>query len=358
MNIDRDDPRLTAFVLGELDSTEHAVVEAYLIESHDCRAAVEEIRLTTRWLSEQLQAESRAHHQVEKTGINNHHAACEIVAKLDAPPRRGWGRPAIRKGSIAAAVLALVGLAVVLFVRVNVQPRREVEHVFQPESRKRSIEDQTNRDFARFGDAAPAPAAAPLARRAAGPVPKRSWAAADRGEGESRSFALGQGSPSKPAGEPANLAFQEVDAASVARGGQLGGMGGGANGNMQHGTAGRKIAGAGGSAPATPAAPRVVTATGAQPSGEAAKKPAPAARPEALVALRTQSRGVESRDSRRQPQLKNIKGAVRSAAPEDKKDAPAGAVPGATKAAEGFSRERQPAERLGSGRTSPHAGRC
>ena len=37
MNIDRDDPRLTAFVLGELDSAEHAVVEAYLIESADCR---------------------------------------------------------------------------------------------------------------------------------------------------------------------------------------------------------------------------------------------------------------------------------------------------------------------------------
>ena len=66
MTIDRDDPRLTAFVLGELDPTEHAVVEANLIDSADCREAVEEIRLTTRWLSEQLQAEIRAHHVVEK----------------------------------------------------------------------------------------------------------------------------------------------------------------------------------------------------------------------------------------------------------------------------------------------------
>ena len=234
MNIDRDDPRLTAFVLGELDSTEHALVEAYLIDSADCREAVEEIRLTTRWLSEQLLAESRAHHQVEQAGINNHHAAGEIVAKLDAPPRRGWGRPAIRKGSIAAAVLALVGLAVLPFVRVNVQPRPEVEHVFQLKGRKRAIEDQTNRDFARFGDAAPGPGAAPLAPRVAAPAPKRIRAAGDRGEEASRSFGLSQGAPSEPASEPANSAFEEVDAAGVARGGQLGGMGGGANGNMQH----------------------------------------------------------------------------------------------------------------------------
>ena len=49
MNIGPIHPRLTAFVLGELDSTEHALVEAYLIDSADCREAVEEIRLTTRW---------------------------------------------------------------------------------------------------------------------------------------------------------------------------------------------------------------------------------------------------------------------------------------------------------------------
>ena len=108
MNIDPNDPRLTAFVLGELDPTERAVVEAYLIDSADCREAVEEIRLTTRWLSEQLQAESRAHHPVEKAGINNHHAAAEIVAKSDVPRRRWWGRPAIRMNLIAAAVLAVV----------------------------------------------------------------------------------------------------------------------------------------------------------------------------------------------------------------------------------------------------------
>ena len=61
MNIDPNDPRLTAFVLGELDPTERADVEALIIDSADCRQAVEEIRLTAQWLSEQLHEESKAH---------------------------------------------------------------------------------------------------------------------------------------------------------------------------------------------------------------------------------------------------------------------------------------------------------
>ena len=170
MTIDCNDPRLTAFVLGELDSTEHAVVEACLVDSADCREAVEEIRLTTRWLSEQLQAEIRAHHPVEQAGINNHHPAGEIVAKSDAPPRRWWGRPAIRMNLIAAAVLALVGLAVVPFVRVDEQPRPERERVVLLKSTKRAIGEQAKPDFDGYGErvqaAAPArgPASAPAAR--------------------------------------------------------------------------------------------------------------------------------------------------------------------------------------------------
>ena len=40
MNIDPNDPRLTAFVLGELDPTERADVEALVIDSAECRQAV------------------------------------------------------------------------------------------------------------------------------------------------------------------------------------------------------------------------------------------------------------------------------------------------------------------------------
>ena len=61
MTCDPNDPRLTAFVLGELDPAEHADVETMLGESADCRQAVEEIRLTVGWLTSQLHDESESH---------------------------------------------------------------------------------------------------------------------------------------------------------------------------------------------------------------------------------------------------------------------------------------------------------
>ena len=126
MNIDPNDPRLTAFVLGELDASEHAIVEAYLTESSDCRQTVDEIRMTTRWLSQQLQEESLAHghdghSSTAVAGVINNHAgaAAESVLKPDSP-RRGWWRLTTpRMNLIAAAILVLVGLAVLPFVRVN-----------------------------------------------------------------------------------------------------------------------------------------------------------------------------------------------------------------------------------------------
>ena len=46
MTFDPDDPRLTAYVLGELDPSEHAAIETMLDECPECRQAVEEIRKT------------------------------------------------------------------------------------------------------------------------------------------------------------------------------------------------------------------------------------------------------------------------------------------------------------------------
>ena len=61
MTFDPNDPRLTAFVLGELDPDETAAVEAMLGESADCRQAIEEIRLTVGWLASQLHDERKAY---------------------------------------------------------------------------------------------------------------------------------------------------------------------------------------------------------------------------------------------------------------------------------------------------------
>ncbi len=214
MNFDHDDPRLTAFVLGELDPTERAVVEANLIESADCREAVEEIRLTTRWLSEQLQEESRAHHPAETGAAINHHAAADIIPKPDSPRPRWWARPAIRMNLIAAAVLLLVGLAVLPFVRVDVQPRRELDRIALEELGERAAASAPQ---AKLGpDRFAGKVAAPAARRAGTPKSVRFRPAdGETGEGFSRDLGLSQGAPPKPAAEPAVEPYREVDLATL-----------------------------------------------------------------------------------------------------------------------------------------------
>jgi Ca-activated chloride channel family protein len=55
-----DDPRLTAYALGELDDAQRAAVEKTLAGSAAARAAVDEIRATAGLLSEALAAEPAA----------------------------------------------------------------------------------------------------------------------------------------------------------------------------------------------------------------------------------------------------------------------------------------------------------
>ena len=57
MPFDPDDPRLTAYALGELDAADRAEVEALLADSPEARRFVEEIRATARLLTEQLHQE-------------------------------------------------------------------------------------------------------------------------------------------------------------------------------------------------------------------------------------------------------------------------------------------------------------
>ncbi len=57
MKLDNNDPRLTAYVLGELDDNEKLEVERMLAESSEAQAAVDEIRRVGKMLEECLQAE-------------------------------------------------------------------------------------------------------------------------------------------------------------------------------------------------------------------------------------------------------------------------------------------------------------
>ncbi len=51
MSIDRHDPRLTSYALGELDPREAAILEAELGESPDGQRALAEIRQTSELLA-------------------------------------------------------------------------------------------------------------------------------------------------------------------------------------------------------------------------------------------------------------------------------------------------------------------
>jgi Ca-activated chloride channel family protein len=57
MKITADDPKLTAYALGELDKSERAAIEAELEKSTELRRAVEEIRATALMLEKKLVAE-------------------------------------------------------------------------------------------------------------------------------------------------------------------------------------------------------------------------------------------------------------------------------------------------------------
>src|SRR6185312_3971688 len=57
MPLDRDDPRLTAYALGELDETERAAVDSELADSAEGRQVVEEIRAAAWLLTDQLRRE-------------------------------------------------------------------------------------------------------------------------------------------------------------------------------------------------------------------------------------------------------------------------------------------------------------
>jgi Ca-activated chloride channel homolog len=158
MTCDPDDPRLTAFVLGELDPDEHAIVEAMLGESSECRQAVDEIRLTVGWLSSRLHDESETHAHPEKL---NHQPIMAAVPQPVVAARPRWrARPLMYWGVAASVVVAVSSWITVSVVRVS-----------EP--------------VARYSSYAPVPAAQKLAVGAT-PVVTRSVASASRGAAKAK----------------------------------------------------------------------------------------------------------------------------------------------------------------------------
>ena len=102
MTIDRNDPRLTAYVLNELDQAEKAEVEAALQESEERRREVEEIRQACGLLGESLLQEPDVGLKPEQI------EQIEKAVRPQETTRPWWFRPGL---PVAASVL----LAAILF---------------------------------------------------------------------------------------------------------------------------------------------------------------------------------------------------------------------------------------------------
>ena len=101
--IDKNDPRLTAFVLGELDEQERATIEKAISESSELAQAVDEIRQTTTWLSSEFASE-------EPLGLGADRKEELVSAKsvnATEPKQRVSKTPGSWKGSLRAPQLGM-----------------------------------------------------------------------------------------------------------------------------------------------------------------------------------------------------------------------------------------------------------
>ena len=101
MTFDPNDPRLTAYVLGELDESERPEIEAMLESSHEARHAVDEIRQTIGWLSDRLREEQAPH--------VNGPVAETVSLKPTAAAAPQWSRKVVLRLSAVAALLLIGG---------------------------------------------------------------------------------------------------------------------------------------------------------------------------------------------------------------------------------------------------------
>src|SRR5262245_46448960 len=104
MTFDPDDPRLTAYALGELDEPDPAL-EALLAENPEARQTVDEIRATARLLTEQLGQEP-------SPGLRpGQHLAIE--SGLQSSPQTKRARSSWVRFALAASVVLALGGALV-----------------------------------------------------------------------------------------------------------------------------------------------------------------------------------------------------------------------------------------------------
>jgi Ca-activated chloride channel homolog len=169
MIFDPNDPRLTAYVLGELDPQERAAVESMLAGSSDGRQAIEEIRLAAGWLSQQLHQEQETH---AKSVEPSFQAVAPVALAPQADNKSWWLRNGRTLGSLAAVFLLCVsGFAGLRLLQVQQEQklpqtaavtaaRAALERDEAASAQRSNAKASVQRNLA-IGPASPAGAAAP-----------------------------------------------------------------------------------------------------------------------------------------------------------------------------------------------------
>src|SRR5208337_2016416 len=125
MIFDTNDPRLTAYALGEIDPAERSEIEQLLADCEEARNYVAEIRQTAQWLAVELQKEPAT---VSTLAIADHRLIDQALkSAVPTVNSRPWWRRRYRLMSMAATLLmgGTVGLVSLTLYRNS--PRGKVE---------------------------------------------------------------------------------------------------------------------------------------------------------------------------------------------------------------------------------------
>ena len=125
MIFDTNDPRLTAYALGEIDPSERSEIEQLLADRQEARNHIAEIRQTAQWLAAELQKEPET---VATLALANHRLIDQaLTSAVPAANSRPWWRRPYRLMSMAATLLMGGTIGLLSLTDYRNSPREKVE---------------------------------------------------------------------------------------------------------------------------------------------------------------------------------------------------------------------------------------
>ena len=142
--IQPNDPRLTAYVLGELDEQESKLIEAAISESPELEAVVNEIRETTLLLTDEFRAEANV------GLLDDQKSSIQTQAKAPATKSQRNGF-LLQNWAWLAAAACLVAIAVPFLQNGN-QPQQTAQNEKTGKYEELSTEPEANRSLDALAD--------------------------------------------------------------------------------------------------------------------------------------------------------------------------------------------------------------